>query len=293
MKREKILAMSILLLVFLFHANEKIHAVELIVNGSFETGDFTGWSRVNGAGAFLNWTNTAAGGDTGFHTSSPQHGTRSVWNGMAGNAGSTFLLFQDITIPAGATATFTWKHRVQLDNATFCTGAACGTANFLVQALTTSNVLLQTFHNTAIPSETIFDSGWTTNSVSLNVYAGQTIRLRFGNVVSASLAGPGMAEIDQVSVNALVPTASNVTVGGKITNEGNNGLSRVPVTITDENGNTRMTYTNVFGYYQFNEVLAGETYIVMVNHRKYVFADNPRVVQVEDNLTNLDFQASP
>lgn len=283
-----------LILLFLSFASTKTNAAELITNGSFETGNFTGWTVVNGVNPWRVWENSPAGTSNAFFATSPQDGTRSAWNGVAGNAGATFLLYQDVSIPAASTATFSWKHRFQLDHNTYCNGAACGTATFAVEILNTSNVLLQTVYSITIPPDTIYDSGWTTGLVSLNAYAGQTIRLRFRNTVTATYAGPGMAEIDLVSVQSPgIVLAANASVRGRVLTDGGRGISRASVTLTDFEGNTRIAYTNQFGVYYFNEIPVGQNYILTVNHGKYIFDNNQRVISVNEDLTDIDFRASP
>lgn len=86
----------------------------------------------------------------------------------------------------------------------------------------------------------------------------------------------------------IAPTAAGVVVSGRIT-VGSNGLSRALVTLTDMNGETRSVLTSSFGYYRFDDVEAGATYIVAVNHKHYFFA--PQVISVFDNLTELNFVA--
>ena len=90
---------------------------ELVVNGSFETGNFNGWTTTQPATPFIPWRVTGAGQGGGFpsvHTTQPQSGVFSAWNGF--DAGSPvpaqFTLFQDVTIPASNSAQLTWKDRV-------------------------------------------------------------------------------------------------------------------------------------------------------------------------------------
>jgi hypothetical protein len=57
--------------------------------------------------------------------------------------------------------------------------------------------------------------------------------------------------------------------------------------MTDANGVVRTTTTSTFGYYRFDNVAVGETYVMGVSSRNYRFT--PRVVQVVDNMTDVDF----
>lgn len=90
--------------------------------------------------------------------------------------------------------------------------------------------------------------------------------------------------------NVLVPTAANVSVSGRVTNAFGNALSNVRVTIS--NGTvSRTATTNNFGYYRFDEIASGETYIVNVKSRRYQFTNGTRVISVNDNIADIDFSS--
>jgi uncharacterized delta-60 repeat protein len=88
----------------------------------------------------------------------------------------------------------------------------------------------------------------------------------------------------------VVPTAANVSIAGRALN-GRSGIGRVAVSLTDASGGVRTALTNSFGNYRFDEVPAGQTYVVAVSHRKYVFSPESRVLTVSEALENVDFSA--
>ena len=98
----------------------------------------------------------------------------------------------------------------------------------------------------------------------------------------------GRANSSIVSIIFIDPTAAGVSVGGQVT-VGKNGLARARVTLTDFNGATRSMQTSSFGYYRFDDLEAGATYIVSVNHKRYFF--EPQVVSAIEDLTELNFMA--
>ncbi len=87
---------------------------------------------------------------------------------------------------------------------------------------------------------------------------------------------------------SFAPTAAGVSVSGQVT-VGKTGLARARVTLTDMNGATRTVQTSLFGYFRFDDVAAGATYIVSVNHKRYLFT--PQVISVVEDLTELNFTA--
>ena len=284
-----ILALTLLLLP------QHTNAAELITNGSFESG-MTGWSINNATNPWIPWQSVPAGFDNGFlPPAQPQVGLRDAYQGVTGDPGTRFIT-QDFTIPAGSTASVHWRHRFQFDNNSLCDGATqCGTVLYTVDILNTSNLLLANLYTRNVASDQVVDTGWQTFQRNISAFQGLTVRLRFRTTNTANLSGPGQLEIDGVSVQApgLIPTAAPVTVAGRVSTADGLGISRAIVTLTDNAGNVRSLLTGSFGYYQFDEVPAGETYTLTVNSKRYFFADNPRVVNVQESLANVDFVASP
>lgn len=89
-----------------------------------------------------------------------------------------------------------------------------------------------------------------------------------------------------------VPTAANVSVGGRVSDTNGRGISKARVTITDAaSGETQTALTNAFGYYRFEEIAAGQSYILEAAHKRYQFA--PRVLNVLDEITDADLIAEP
>jgi hypothetical protein len=89
------------------------------------------------------------------------------------------------------------------------------------------------------------------------------------------------------SITILAPTAAAVSVSGNVFVPGGAGLRNATVTITDAAGNSRSVVTSSFGSFQFDDVMSGDSYVVRVISKRYKFA--PRVVQVTDSLTGVDF----
>ncbi len=86
----------------------------------------------------------------------------------------------------------------------------------------------------------------------------------------------------------LAPTAAAVSVSGRVL-AGKRGLINATVIITDSSGNTRTTRTNSFGYYLFENVEAGQSYIFQVQSKRFRFP--PQVVTVNEDVTDLIFHA--
>jgi CSLREA domain-containing protein len=98
-----------------------------------------------------------------------------------------------------------------------------------------------------------------------------------------------LAGVKQFVIQVFAPTAANASVSGRIlTTSG--GLGNARVILTDLRGNSRTVSTGTFGYYRFDNVAVGETYIVSVVSKRFTFAS--QVISVMDNITELNFTAN-
>jgi len=86
------------------------------------------------------------------------------------------------------------------------------------------------------------------------------------------------------------PTAAAVSVGGRVTKSTGRALARARVELTGSSGQTRVAFTNGFGYFNFTDVVAGQTYVVSAARKGYQF--EPVVVTVNNSISDLNFTAS-
>jgi len=91
--------------------------------------------------------------------------------------------------------------------------------------------------------------------------------------------------------NEFIPTAANVTVSGRVLTENGNGIRNTVVTITDTSGNVLVTRTSTFGYFHFYEIRVGETYVISVNSKRFIFKPSSQVINVDEELSNIYFIA--
>lgn len=97
-----------------------------------------------------------------------------------------------------------------------------------------------------------------------------------------------------ITVQVQGPSAAPATsanVSGRVMTAGGNGVAYARVIMTDSSNNVRMTTTNPFGYYRFNNVTTGALYTFTVQSKLYTFT--PQQVTVNDNITDLNFTAQP
>jgi hypothetical protein len=87
----------------------------------------------------------------------------------------------------------------------------------------------------------------------------------------------------------MTPTAATVSVSGQVLAPKGRGLANARVTLTDSSGATFSTLTNDFGYYEFSDVIAGETVIIEVKSKLYVFP--VQVLNLSEETNGLNFVA--
>jgi hypothetical protein len=94
--------------------------------------------------------------------------------------------------------------------------------------------------------------------------------------------------------NSLSSTAAEVSLSGRVLTANGQGIRNATVTLLGGDLNEPVTVrTGTFGYYQFDGLHAGMTYIVTVTTKRFVIGDPSRAVTALDNLADVDFIASP
>lgn len=88
----------------------------------------------------------------------------------------------------------------------------------------------------------------------------------------------------------LAPTAAGVSISGQVRTENGAGLRNATVTIRLQNGEMRTMKTGSFGYYKFDDIDAGQTIIISVTSKIYLF--DPQVINTNQNLTDINFTVS-
>ena len=92
----------------------------------------------------------------------------------------------------------------------------------------------------------------------------------------------------------LAPTAASVYVSGRIRTAEGGGITNVRVILTDAmTSETFAALSSSLGYYRFEEIAVGRTYILSVSSKRYTFDPATRLLIIVDELTDEDFTARP
>jgi hypothetical protein len=117
--------------------------------------------------------------------------------------------------------------------------------------------------------------------------SGMTTNLAFSSFVFNE--GEPVANATGGTFTVTIVTAAGVGVGGRVTTVEGNGIRGIVVSLTDANGMVRTTITNETGYYRFQEVEAGATYVIRVNAKRYSFKQAAQVMSINDEATEVNF----
>lgn len=89
-------------------------------------------------------------------------------------------------------------------------------------------------------------------------------------------------------------TAADVSLGGRVTTSVGRGIRGARVTVEGGSlSSPRTAMTGPFGYFNFEGLTAGETYIITVYSKRYIFNVPTRAVTLGDSLYDFNFTAEP
>lgn len=91
---------------------------------------------------------------------------------------------------------------------------------------------------------------------------------------------------------ALAPAGAMVSVSGRVKTARGSGIRNVVVTLTDPSGAFRITRTGTFGYFRFDGVEVGGTYIFSIASKRYEFSQPTILRIVQEEITDLEFIAT-
>lgn len=185
------------------------------------------------------------------------------------------------------------------------TASASGCVNVtLTSTLNNSanNVYLAVYGNggyspTSILANYVADWGVTTAgtvTVGFNAVGGQQYTVVVHEIgVGAGGSAPYTLTVTGGIVGAcsFVPTAAAVSIGGRVHTAAGRGIANALVRLSSENGAIYSARTNSFGVYEVNGIPSGEFYTATVSAKGHAF--EPRIVNLNDNVADLDFSPTP
>lgn len=182
-------------------------AKNLIANGSFETGDFSGWTTSSTTGC-QGWEVLSSPSSTFcFHgkygcpssisAAKGSHFADVTWDGAGG---SDPMLSQTVVLPRDSKVKLSWS-----DNTCWNLRIAPVTMARVeyVDILNGSgSAILHSYTIQTLRPHTKGHTGWVSRNLALSRYAGKTVQIRFRLTVPESFSGPANFAIDAIALHA-------------------------------------------------------------------------------------------
>jgi hypothetical protein len=220
----------------------------------------------------------------------------------ASGAGTVTITFALDPIPnpfvnyaVGGVISFDGVNQITPNGAFFSSTATSSNPTVVVTGSASGDLVLDTLAvsptalNAAVgPGQTEQWNGRTFFSNTFDIGAGSTEPAAAPVTMSWTLTNTDSWALGAIAVKAAPPpTASSVTIGGRILSKSGKGLHRAHVYLTDMHGETRIAITNPFGFYRFGDIQVGETYIFDISAKGHSFA--PKVVTILEETEELNF----
>lgn len=88
----------------------------------------------------------------------------------------------------------------------------------------------------------------------------------------------------------LSPTAASVSLSGRVMT-GKRGIRGALVTLIEQDGTSRTAATAASGAYRFDDIAAGQTVVISVRAKRFVFAVPSRAVALSEDFAGANFYA--
>ncbi|MEQ2006820.1 MAG: Ig-like domain-containing protein [Limisphaerales bacterium] len=191
-----------------------VSTLNSVNNGSFESGDFTGWTVSDTANTTPSLAVRADPANLGLFDAGATDGTRSATHGFSGATAGTISIAQDVTVPAGGTLTFTYRASWNVSAA----ATANRTFRLVVQPAGGGAELFGTNLVSAAPGSFFIQPANQTVSVDLSAFGGQAVRLAFVATIPTGDTGTGSLQLDNVQlVTSSTDFVVNVNSGTSTT----------------------------------------------------------------------------
>ncbi len=170
-------------------------------NGGFESPGFAPWTTVTGPGNELTPWSITGGGSGFFNNGFPFEGSSFAQNGFDGGAGLFYDIYQEVAIPACASAAvLTWRERIQWN-----VGGKLPREYVVSVQPAGGGAPLAILYSRLLQPGTSGDTGYVAHSVDLlnevAGIAGQTVRINFHEFIPEWYTGPAQFDLDGISLN--------------------------------------------------------------------------------------------
>ncbi|HWX22506.1 MAG TPA: LamG-like jellyroll fold domain-containing protein [Candidatus Binatia bacterium] len=181
------------------NATLSVRSAPLLANGSFETGDFSGWVTNDISSPLTPLAVRGAGYNSGygFFSAAPTDGNFCLIEGFDGNGPGRIRAAVDVVLPASPT-TLTFTYRAAWDMQNYSGSTKPRTFGVTIESFGGGPGLQTNTLLTAAPGTANYDTGNQSASLDLSAFSNLAIRISFDATIPESFTGPGFLEIDNV-----------------------------------------------------------------------------------------------
>lgn len=104
------------------------------------------------------------------------------------------------------------------------------------------------------------------------------------------VSGAFTVNAGNLQFTVLTTTSANAAVSGTVKDQNGQAIPRATVEIVDQNGERRLTVTNSFGNYYFEEIPSGQTYVFRIWSKRR--EPITQIVTVNSSISDLNFVLS-
>ena len=91
----------------------------------------------------------------------------------------------------------------------------------------------------------------------------------------------------------LGPSAASVPISGRVLTADGRGIRNAAIVVSAVDGTIRRAFTGSLGYFRFDEIAVGETYVISVSSKRFQFAAPTSIISVQDEISDVTFIALP
>lgn len=115
-----------------------------------------------------------------------------------------------------------------------------------------------------------------------------------GQSAAGSVSGSGVFNLRAGfwAFGQISPTSSNVSISGRVIFAGGRPIAHAVLRLYGASGLQQMALSSSLGFFRFEGVTVGETYILEISSSRYGFNDPVRVLNVSDDINDIVFVAT-
>ncbi len=122
-----------------------------------------------------------------------------------------------------------------------------------------------------------------------NIVAGGTV-----DAAANTFSVNNVTSFSDWSAGNLAPLAAEASISGSVKTADGRGISGAIIRVIGNGmSEPRIVRTSAFGRYRVNGLTAGETYVLSVTSKRFIFNNPSRVISLHDDFDDADFIAEP